>query len=129
MTWNDSLQSLATLGSKPFAINTEKYPKKCGAHPIKYVRDLTAGYDNSRPDTKPILPVSSSTQMITFTLENGSVFTLRASGTEPKIKYYIEIILHKYGNVTEASKMLQEVKKALIEDFLQPDINKLVGHL
>ncbi len=29
--------------------------------------------------------------MITFTLINGSVITLRASGTEPKIKYYIEL--------------------------------------
>jgi len=30
--------------------------------------------------------------MITFTLEDGSVLTLRASGTEPKIKFYIDII-------------------------------------
>lgn len=30
--------------------------------------------------------------MVTFTLENGNLATLRASGTEPKIKYYIELI-------------------------------------
>ena len=29
--------------------------------------------------------------MITFTLENGSVVTLRGSGTEPKLKYYMEL--------------------------------------
>jgi phosphomannomutase len=29
--------------------------------------------------------------MVTFTLETGSIVTLRASGTEPKIKYYIEL--------------------------------------
>ena len=29
--------------------------------------------------------------MITFTLASGSLVTLRASGTEPKIKYYIEL--------------------------------------
>ena len=36
------------------------------------------------------LPVSPSSQMITFTFENGCVVTLRTSGTEPKIKYYTE---------------------------------------
>jgi phosphomannomutase len=33
-----------------------------------------------------------SGQMVTFYLEN-AVVTLRTSGTEPKIKYYAEIIL------------------------------------
>ena len=37
-----------------------------------------------------LLPVSKSSQMITFTFENGCVATLRTSGTEPKIKYYTE---------------------------------------
>lgn len=36
-----------------------------------------------------VLPVTSS-HMITFTLQNGIVATLRTSGTEPKIKYYTE---------------------------------------
>ena len=30
--------------------------------------------------------------MITFYFENGSVLTMRTSGTEPKIKYYTEMI-------------------------------------
>ena len=30
-------------------------------------------------------------QLITFTLNNGAIFTLRTSGTEPKIKYYVEV--------------------------------------
>ena len=34
--------------------------------------------------------MSRSSQMITFTLQNGVVATLRTSGTEPKIKYYTE---------------------------------------
>eukprot|EP00058_Branchiostoma_floridae_P018891 XP_002604380.1 hypothetical protein BRAFLDRAFT_73366 [Branchiostoma floridae] len=29
-------------------------PNSCGPYKIKNVRDLTAGYDNSRPDNKPI---------------------------------------------------------------------------
>lgn len=55
------------------------------------VRDLTSGYDSSQPDRKAVLPVSRSSQMITFTFNNGLVATLRTSGTEPKIKYYTEL--------------------------------------
>lgn len=35
--------------------------------------------------------MSKSSQMITFTFQNGCVATLRTSGTEPKIKYYAEM--------------------------------------
>ena len=35
-----------------------------------------------------VLPVDPNCQ---FTLDNQCVFTLRTSGTEPKIKYYIEV--------------------------------------
>lgn len=85
----------------------QKYPTAIGANPVKHVRDLTTGecknwelvqqfwqflgYDNSQPDGKAVLPLSTSSEMVTFTLANGSVATLRASGTEPKIKYYIEL--------------------------------------
>ena len=61
-----------------------------GKYNIKNIRDLTTGYDSSAPDGKSTLPSSKSSQMITFTLENGTVITLRTSGTEPKIKYYSE---------------------------------------
>ena len=36
--------------------------------------------------------MSKSSHMITFTLENGCVMTIRTSGTEPKIKYYTEFV-------------------------------------
>ena len=71
----------------------QTYPKSIGngKFVIKSVRDLTTGYDTSQPDGKALLPSSSSSQMITFTFENGGVITLRTSGTEPKIKYYNEM--------------------------------------
>lgn len=61
-----------------------------GKYKIKYVRDLTTGKDTCQADGLATLPCSKSTQMITFTFENGTVITLRTSGTEPKIKYYSE---------------------------------------
>ncbi|KAF7630949.1 E3_UbLigase_EDD domain-containing protein [Meloidogyne graminicola] len=50
-----------------------------------------AGFDSSQPNNKAILPLSASSDLITFTLTTGSLITLRASGAEPKIKYYIEL--------------------------------------
>ncbi|CAI2348862.1 unnamed protein product [Caenorhabditis sp. 36 PRJEB53466] len=69
-----------------------KFPTKIGDADVATVRDLTIGYDNSKPNNKPVLPLSTSSEMVTFFLKNGNITTLRASGTEPKIKYYIELI-------------------------------------
>lgn len=66
----------------PFILN--------GKYKIKSIRDLTTGVDTSQTDLKSKLPSSKSSQMITFTLDNGTVVTLRTSGTEPKVKYYSE---------------------------------------
>lgn len=62
-----------------------------GRYVIESVRDLTTGFDSGQTDNKATLPVSSSSQMITFSFANGLVATLRTSGTEPKIKYYTEM--------------------------------------
>lgn len=68
------------------------YPQSIldGKYKISGIRDLTTGTDTAQPDGKSMLPSSRSSQMITFTLENDTVITLRTSGTEPKIKYYSE---------------------------------------
>lgn len=50
------------------------------------------GYDNSQANNVAILPVNKSIQMITVTFVNGCRATLRTSGTEPKVKYYAEMI-------------------------------------
>lgn len=61
-------------------------------------RDLSIAYDSGTEDHQPVLPSSSSSQMITCWLggkdsvdngyegDGGVRFTIRASGTEPKIK-------------------------------------------
>jgi phosphomannomutase len=70
-----------------------QYPEKLGEFEVENVRDLTVGYDSSKEDKRPVLPVSKSTEMITFYFTNGCLVTLRTSGTEPKIKYYMEMKL------------------------------------
>ncbi|XP_049921543.1 glucose 1,6-bisphosphate synthase [Epinephelus moara] len=103
------------------------YPKTCGGVPIVHIRDVTTGYDSSRPDLRSVLPVTRSSHMITFTLQNGVVATLRTSGTEPKIKYYTEYCAAP-GN-SEASSLEEELRKttaALLDEFLEPERNNLI---
>lgn len=62
------------------------HPERLGQRKIAWWRDLTEGVDSATADGKPTLPVSKSSQMITVELEGGIRFTVRGSGTEPKIK-------------------------------------------
>ncbi|TNN69417.1 Phosphoglucomutase-2 [Liparis tanakae] len=105
----------------------DSYPTECGRFSIAAVRDLTTGYDNSQPGNKAALPASSSSQMITFTFSNGGVATIRTSGTEPKIKYYTELCAAP-GNsdMTHLKKELDDLVVAIIEEFLEPEKNKLL---
>ena len=54
---------------------------------------MTVGFDSKNGSNafKPTLPVDPSSHMITFEFANGACLTLRTSGTEPKIKYYLEV--------------------------------------
>lgn len=106
------------------------YPQSLlnGKYPVVAVRDLTTGYDSSQPDFRARLPVSSSSQMITFTFSNGLVATLRTSGTEPKVKYYTELCCPPGDkNAGAYREVLVEMVHAIIHEFLQPEINALIS--
>ncbi|XP_022221634.2 phosphoglucomutase-2 [Drosophila obscura] len=104
------------------------YPKSIlnGTYEIEHVRDLTTGYDSSTSDKKATLPTSSSSQMITFTFKNGVVVTLRTSGTEPKVKYYAEIVgKPEEKNWLKLTNTLNTMVEAIVEEFYQPAKNNL----
>lgn len=85
-------------------------PKYLGPFVVEYWRDLTLGYESSTVDHQSILPCDPTSQMITGVLRkekemgdketegsrtSGSLtasarFTCRGSGTEPKLKVYVE---------------------------------------
>ncbi|KAK8885599.1 Phosphoglucomutase-2 [Tritrichomonas musculus] len=92
-----------------------QYIDHIGEFKIVRIRDMTKNYDSSTPDHKPVLPKQSS-EMITFYLENGCVATIRTSGTEPKIKWYIEI---GAKDLKQAEHDLEEVVNAIKDDLLQ----------
>ena len=86
-----------------------KSPENIGEFKVTSWRDLTIGYDSSTVDHTPVLPVDSSSQMITALLklpgnDNAVVrFTCRGSGTEPKLKLYIE------GNLLSMNRVLKKL--------------------
>ncbi|XP_068561291.1 glucose 1,6-bisphosphate synthase [Cebidichthys violaceus] len=103
------------------------YPKTCGGVRIVHVRDVTTGYDSSRPDLRSVLPVTRSSHMITFTLQNGVVATLRTSGTEPKIKCYTEYCAAPgTSEVSRLEAELRRITAALLDEFLEPERNNLI---
>ena len=99
------------------------YPKFVGRRAVVRWRDLTEAYDSSTEDARPELPVSKSSQMITCWLgkvdstDEGIRFTVRASGTEPKIKIYLEC---RSKDPTSASigaaEMLECIKQEWFND-------------
>ncbi|CAO3664381.1 unnamed protein product [Umbelopsis vinacea] len=98
------------------------YPATIGGHKVIGIRDLTIGYDSATPDHQPTLPVSSSSEMITFKLENGCVFTIRTSGTEPKIKYYCEL---SGPSAEQARNDLKVVVNAIGNELMESEKNGL----
>ena len=97
-----------------------RYADKCGEFEIIGVRDLTTPGCDRRPEAQRAhsksLPVSSSTEMITFYFANGGTATLRGSGTEPKLKYYVELS----GERSFVHATLPRLTEAIIHTFLQP---------
>ena len=99
------------------------YPKLVGQRAVVRWRDLTVGYDSSTDTHTPNLPVSKSSQMITCWLEKldgtdeGIRFTVRASGTEPKIKIYLECHSNDPTSAeTGAAQTLEHIKLEWFND-------------
>ena len=103
-----------------------KYDLDLSPYKVTAIRDLgEPGYDSTKEDKKPTLPTSKSSPMISLTFTNGCVAQFRASGTEPKFKFYIEM-KGKPGNTRDAvSKDLQDMAPVILEKLLEPEKNGL----
>ncbi|PGH35265.1 phosphoglucomutase, partial [[Emmonsia] crescens] len=99
-----------------------------GPLPIMRWRDVTFGFDSGagaggravegEADGEGMqLPVDPNSQMVTVWSERGIRFTLRGSGTEPKIKIYIESCSDSRD---EAVKAVCDVFMAVLEDWIRP---------
>lgn len=67
--------------------------------PVTWVRDLGVGLDTKEAGGKAVLHWRAGDMMITLGLTQQqptplrATITMRASGTEPKLKYYLEVSL------------------------------------
>ncbi|KAK3708998.1 hypothetical protein LTR37_011162 [Vermiconidia calcicola] len=92
-------------------------PENVGKRKIRRWRDLTLGYDSGTKDNRPELPVDATAQMITCELDD-VVFTARGSGTEPKIKLYIEA---RDESSAKAKVQAYEVLQDLLKEWFGPE--------
>jgi len=109
-------------------------PQHIGDFKVTYWRDLTIGFDSSTPNHEPILPVDPHSQMITAILEpteksqddkDISVrFTCRGSGTEPKLKVYIEG--KSSTSESDALKIADDCWETLKREWFKPEEYGLV---
>lgn len=102
-------------------------PQTLGNFKVKSWRDLTTGYDSSTQNNVPVLPVDTSSQMITGVVYLESPdefvrFTARGSGTEPKLKVYVE---GKATTETRALALARQLWDTLKQQWFQPDVYNL----
>jgi len=88
--------------------------KTLGGQKVALIRDIqtSTSYDPANPaDKQPVdLPKSNVLQ---FFLENGTVVSARPSGTEPKIKFYVNSMVPPTGNLAEAKAASEKLCNAI----------------
>ncbi|KAJ1787781.1 hypothetical protein LPJ59_005668 [Coemansia sp. RSA 2399] len=120
-----------------------RYPLTIGGFPVCYICDLTIGFEMSNVDKMycgsnkqhqpiaiakgecvPKFPVSAASHMITFETCNGGRLTMRTSGTEPKLKYYLEVRDNAYDRSIVAND-LDAMSRAVADELVQASRNGL----
>ena len=97
------------MSAIPAALENLKTATQIGVHKITEIIDMKSGL-------KGLLPTSG----IYLQLENGRII-VRPSGTEPKLKAYIELV----GEVTDYQK--DKVKLAKTSEELKTELRKILG--
>ncbi|KAI8323451.1 hypothetical protein GQ54DRAFT_296757 [Martensiomyces pterosporus] len=113
-----------------------RYPRTIGGFPVSYIRDLTVGFEMRDVDKQegaltvaqdqflPAFPVSAGSHMITLETRNGGRLTMRTSGTEPKLKYYLEVRNQSNDRAAAASD-LEKMSAAVAEELIEATKNGL----
>lgn len=107
-----------------------QYPSDIGGRlKVTSFRDLTLGFQSDTEKNLPTLPVDGSSQMITVVAKPTDVktnetvrFTIRGSGTEPKLKVYIEA---RSSTIHDAALLAHRVWDILKTTWFKPEENGL----
>jgi phosphomannomutase len=90
------------------------YPVGIGGLAVKSIRDMGTGVDTLEDSKVTKLPWSKGDKMITFRFHDNGFCTIRASGTEPKLKYYVDLPLKdEGGNTIDISAVEESISKWL----------------
>ena len=101
--------------------------KTVGQYEVESIRYLgEPAYDSTTPDNKPKLVTSKSSPMMTIRFTNGTVAQFRASGTEPKFKYYIEMKGKVGVSRATIESDLMKTSDIILQELVQPDKNGLI---
>ncbi|KAJ2714106.1 hypothetical protein H4R19_001902 [Coemansia spiralis] len=122
--------------ARPHVGDVLRYPRSVGGSPVSYIRDLTVGFEMRDVDRSPramtlakgqcwpTLLVSGSSHMITIETRNGARLTMRTSGTEPKLKYYLEV-RDDSNDRAAAATVVDTMTRAVADELVQAAKNGL----
>ncbi len=87
------------------------------------IRDIAESvkYDPANPGSKTPISLPKS-NVLQFFLEDGSVVSARPSGTEPKIKFYINIASEPGKDLSEAKKLAKD-----LGDKIEKEIHSVIN--
>ena len=93
--------------------------KKIAGKTVVCIRDIAESvkYDPARPESREPVSLPKS-NVLQFFLEDGSVVSARPSGTEPKIKFYINIASEPGKNPAVARAAAKEFGDKIEKEIL-----------
>ncbi len=86
----------------------EKTPKSLAGSPIAVIKDFQALTITKADGTQTPLDMPATSNVLQWFCEDGTKVSVRPSGTEPKIKFYVEI----KDTMTDAAQYAELVEKA-----------------
>ncbi|KAI3438192.1 hypothetical protein D9Q98_000629 [Chlorella vulgaris] len=110
------------LSQAVFARLRSAVPSSLGGHAVTAIRDLGTGVDTGQPDGQAVLPWQAGDLMITYSLGQDAMITVRASGTEPKLKYYLETFCR---DASQSRQLADQLEAAVEQELVQPQAHGL----
>lgn len=101
--------------------------KTLGGKKVLKIRDIqtSVSYDPNSPDKKEAVSLPKS-NVLQFFLEGGTIVSARPSGTEPKIKFYINTKTEVSGAKCDGCLKATKEEASKLCDAIEKDINKIL---
>ena len=101
--------------------------KTLGGKKVLKIRDIqtSVSYDPNSPNKKETVSLPKS-NVLQFFLEGGTIVSARPSGTEPKIKFYINTKTEVSGAKCDGCLKATKEEASKLCDAIEKDINKIL---